>query len=576
MKNRIAILSAAAFLAWLLVSSLLFVAPAALAQQADSGKGEAASSAAEAETPEEESVVPEGDVVIDGREVLKVYETVAGSTPQERARVIASRIVMVARDSHVSEVIRLEPREGWTEIFSGDQVIMVVTQGDAREAGESREKLSAEYGGRIKQAIEIYRHDHSWRMIVDGIFKTCLATAILIPVLWLIGKIGSAIRVRIERYVYVTEQSTAKSGLQIAVAYIGPISLAIGAVFKWVLILGLFETYLTIVLGFYSSTREISLTVTKWTLSQLEGLGKAGIDYLPNLLVLAAIAIIANYAIRLSQLIFGEIGKGNLKIGGFFADWAEPTEKLVRVLFLALALVVAFPYLPGAKSPAFQGISIFVGLLLSFGSSSAVANAIAGVILTYMRSYLVGDWVQIGDTMGEVTEKNLLVTRVLTPKEEIITIPNATVMNVAVKNYSVKARKSGVIFYTTVSIGYDAPWRTVHQLLISAAMASDHVLQHPAPFVLQHALNDFYVSYELNAYTDSPRDVLNIFSDLHRNVQDKFNEAGVEICSPHFAALRDGNAVARPEQYLKPGYQPGGFRVEAMERESKKDASGAS
>jgi small-conductance mechanosensitive channel len=264
---------------------------------------------------------------------------------------------------------------------------------------------------------------------------------------------------------------------------------------------------------------------------------------------------------RLIRLVFVQIRKGEVRIPGFYPDWAEPTDKLLRLLVLTLALIVAFPYLPGAKSPAFQGISIFVGVLLSLGSSSAVANAIAGIILTYMRSFLIGDWVQIGDTMGEVVEKNMLITRLLTPKAEIITIPNATVMSGSVKNYSTQAKKSGVIFYTTVSIGFDVPWRTVHQLLINAALETEHVLGRPAPFVLQRSLDDFYVTYELNAYTDSPREVLNIYSDLHRNIQDKFNEAGVEICSPHYSALRDGNGIAIPEQYVAPDYKAPGFRL---------------
>jgi small-conductance mechanosensitive channel len=234
-----------------------------------------------------------------------------------------------------------------------------------------------------------------------------------------------------------------------------------------------------------------------------------------------------------------------------------------------LALIVAFPYLPGAKSPAFRGISIFVGVLLSLGSSSAIANAIAGVILTYMRSFLIGDWIQIGDTMGEVVEQNLLVTRLLTPKAEIITIPNSAVMSGSVKNYSTEAKKGGVIFHTTVSIGFDAPWRTVHQLLISAALATEHVLTQPPPFVLQRSLDDFYVTYELNSYTDTPREVLNIFSDLHRNIQDKFNEAGVEICSPHFSALRDANTIAIPQPYIKPDYNAPGFRLNLTESKNR-------
>jgi small-conductance mechanosensitive channel len=265
-------------------------------------------------------------------------------------------------------------------------------------------------------------------------------------------------------------------------------------------------------------------------------------------------------------MISGEIGKGNLTLGGFCPEWAEPTAKLIRMILLVLVVVIIFPYLPGSKSPAFRGISIFVGVLLSLGSSSAVANAIAGVILTYMRSFAVGDWVRISDTIGEVVEKNMLVTRIMTQKQETITIPNAAVMNGSVMNYTREAKNAGVIFHTTVTIGYDVPWRRVHELLFDAASATEHVLHHPQPFVLQTALNDFYVSYELNAYTEVPTKMQFIYSELHENIQDRFNESGVEICSPHFSALRDGNTIAIPEHYRPRGYDAPAFRIDGVEK----------
>jgi small-conductance mechanosensitive channel len=175
--------------------------------------------------------------------------------------------------------------------------------------------------------------------------------------------------------------------------------------------------------------------------------------------------------------------------------------------------------------------------------------------------------VKIGDTVGEVEEKSMLVTRILTQKQETITIPNATVMSGSVMNFTREAKTMGVIFHTTVTIGYDAPWKTVHELLIAAASATDGVLRNPAPFVLQTALNDFYVSYELNAYTDIPRRMQFIYSDLHQNIQDRFNEAGVEICSPHFSSLRDGNTIAIPEQYRSVGYCAPGFRMDGSQKE---------
>jgi small-conductance mechanosensitive channel len=517
----------------------------------------------------EEEVTPTGQVVIDGRLVLTVYEPVASLTPEGRAQGIEARIIAVSRDTNTPpEAVRLQPREAWTEILAGETVIMAVTDADARAAGKTRQTLALDDAENIRQAIQAYRQEHSWKTLLRALLKTALAALILVIVLWIVRQVRLFFRHRIEKRIKASASHENKSAWHVSMAYLGPIALGIGTFLRWVLILVLLEATLTIILGFYPSTRAISLTLTKWVLSQLEVLAESGANYLPKLLVIAVIAIVASYAIRLLRLIFGQIRKGDLKIPGFYPDWADPTEKLIRIMILALALIVGFPYLPGATSPAFRGISIFLGVLLSLGSSSAVASAIAGVILTYMRSFLVGDWVQIGDAMGEVVERTLLVTRILTPKAEVITIPNSTVMNGAVKNYSTEANKKGVIFHTAVTIGFDAPWRAVHQLLIGAALATEHVLREPAPFVLQRSLDDFYVTYELNAYTDTPREVLNIYSDLHRNIQDKFNDAGVEICSPHFSSLRDGNTIAIPEQYIKPDYTAPGFRLNLTESEN--------
>lgn len=517
----------------------------------------------------EAEATPAGQVSVDDRPVLTVYEAVASLTPEARAQGIERRIVALAQETSIpAESVRLQVREAWTEILAGDTVIMAVTDADAKAAGKSRELLALEDAESIRRTIQTYRQEHSWRMILRAIVKTVLVVLVLLAVLWLVRWCRLFFRVRIEKRIQKSAVLKEKSALHLSIGYIGSTMLAVGTFLRWLLILGLFEATLTITLSFYSSTRGISLTVTRWIFAQLEMLGESAVNYLPNLLVVAVIAIATNYAFRFVGLVSSQIRKGDLKIIGFYPDWADPTAKLIRMLLLILALIVAFPYLPGATSPAFRGITIFVGVLLSLGSSSAVANAIAGVILTYMRSFLVGDWVQIGDTMGEVVERTLLVTRLLTPKAEVITIPNSTVMSGSVKNYSTEARKAGVIFYTAVTIGFDAPWRTVHQLLIGAALSTEHVLRQPVPFVLQRSLDDFYVTYELNAYTDTPHEVLNIYSNLHLNIQDKFNDAGVEICSPHFSSLRDGNTIAIPEQYIKPDYRASGFRINLANAEN--------
>jgi small-conductance mechanosensitive channel len=225
------------------------------------------------------------------------------------------------------------------------------------------------------------------------------------------------------------------------------------------------------------------------------------------------------------------------------------------------ALVMAFPYLPGSESEAFKGVSIFLGVLFSLGSTSAVANVVAGLILNYTRAFSIGDRVRIGDVEGDVIFKTLLVTHIRTVKNVEITLPNSTVLGGAVHNFSMAAKESPLILHTSITIGYDAPWRRVHELLISAAQSTQYILSNPPPFVLQTALNDFYVSYQINAYTDHPHEMARIYSELHQNIQDKFNEGGVEIMSPHYSQLRDGNTTTIPESYRPEDYTAPGHRV---------------
>jgi small-conductance mechanosensitive channel len=213
---------------------------------------------------------------------------------------------------------------------------------------------------------------------------------------------------------------------------------------------------------------------------------------------------------------------------------------------IAFSLVVIYPYIPGSNSPAFQGVSVFLGVLVSLGSSSAMANILAGVVLTYMRSFKMGDRVQISDTIGDVIEKNLLVTRLRTVKNVEISIPNSLVLNNQLVNYSTSASTEGLILHTEITIGYNAPWRQVHELLLSAAAKTQDIIETPKPFVLQKSLDDSYVTYEINCFTRHANNMTNIYSELHQNIQDLFNSAGVEIMSPSYKALRDGNASTIP------------------------------
>ena len=502
-------------------------------------------------------------VEVDGRPILLVYARIGGFTPKERAEAIGQRIISVAENKGIPvESIHVENRGAWTEILAGKDRIMGITEADATGAERQRIDLAAEYTEIIRQVVSQYRLDHTGRHLIWGTVYAVLATAACLLVILVLFWLRKKLRLRLEARL---GQLEAGSPAQIIGGRIGhyleqPLLVISRAAF-WIVLLATLQAYGTLVLRFFPSTKYTSYQVTNWLFSELARAGKNLIAYTPNLILLAFICLITSYLIKVNEYFFGELRDEKIRIRGFYPDWAEPTAKLVRALILVAAVIVAFPYLPGSQSPAFKGISVFIGVLLSLGSTSAVAHAVAGTILTYMRAFQVGDFIRIGNDVGEVIEKTLLVTRICTQKNEVITIPNGTVLGGVVVNYSAESRKQGVIFHTVVTIGYSAPWRQVHELLISAALGTEDVVHDPSPFVLQTALDDFYVAYELNAYTKKPRNMLNIYSVLHQNIQDKFNEAGVEINSPHYTSLRDGNETTIPQSYLSRAYRRPAFEV---------------
>ena len=300
------------------------------------------------------------------------------------------------------------------------------------------------------------------------------------------------------------------------------------------LLLLAFDLYLTYVLGLFPWTRAVSYAMLGYLVSPARTVAQAFVGYLPNLLFVIVIALIVRGAIRLVALFFRQIEEGKIVLKNFPAEWADPTYKIARLLLIAFGLVVAFPYLPASDSAAFAGVSVFMGVLFSLSSSSAISNAIAGVVLTYTGAFRLGERVKLGDTFGDIVESSMLATRVRTIKNEDITIPNSIVLGGAMTNYSRQASTLGLILHTSVTIGYDAPWRKIHGLLIEAARATPDILETPAPFVWQTALNDFYVTYEINAYTANARDMID---DLRRAARQHPGQVLCRRCRDHVAAL---------------------------------------
>lgn len=508
-------------------------------------------------------------VIIDGQTLFYVRERFFSFSPEDRAKLIIDKIRSVASNPlFSSESVSTIEGETTTEIVADGRIIMAVTDGDARSEGMSRQQLAIRYTEQIKTAIDSWKKTYSVRNIIRNAVLAFAVTVILVVALIVLKRLFAKLYVllfswkdtriptlRIQKLDILTSEQMTLSLIRLA------------KILRLLITLLLFYFYIPLVLSFFPWTRGISSQILHYILYPLSTVWTSFINYIPSLFFILVIAVITRYIIKAVKYIFTEIHKGHVIIPGFFADWAFPTFKIVRFLIIVFSVVVIFPYLPGAESPAFKGVSIFVGVLFSLGSTSAVSNVVAGLIITYMRAFKIGDRVRISDTVGDVIHKDLLVTRVQTIKNVEVTIPNASVLSSHIVNYSTSAKDFGLVLHTTVTIGYDAPWRKVHELLIAAAEATEHVLKAPKPFVLQTALNDFYVSYELNAHTDRPLMMARIYSELHQNIQDQFNNAGVEIMSPHYSSLRDGNEITIPPENRPKEYRPSGFRVFTSQRE---------
>lgn len=305
------------------------------------------------------------------------------------------------------------------------------------------------------------------------------------------------------------------------------------------------------VLSFFPQTAPMAPYIFNFIADPLKQIFNTFLGFIPNLFFIIVVTFITTYSLKLIKFFFGEIEKGNIEFQGFYKDWAMPSYTLVRVLVIAFSLVVIFPYIPGSESSAFKGVSVFFGLLLSLGSSSSIANIIAGVVITYMRPFKIGDVVKISDTEGMVIERNLLVTRLRTIKNVDITVPNSMVLGAHILNFSSNANAEGLVLSAQISLGYDINWRLIHKLLIEAALRNEHILKTPAPFVWHKSLDDFYVSYELNVFISNVKIMGQVKSDLYQSIQDVFFENGVEILSPGYTALVDGSGPSLPKEYRK-------------------------
>ena len=493
-------------------------------------------------------------VVLLDQDLFTVRATVGQFTPAQRAEATSRKLAQLLKDKSFNPaMLTTADRENTTDVLAGDLVVATVTDQDSDfdTVGRTRQKLAAAEAEVIRKALERAQNDYSAASLWVGALKS--AAAALVLVLILVGlrflfpaiyraihrRRGTRIRtIRIQSLELLSEERITEGLVQVA------------RVLRFALTLFLLYLFIPLLFSFFAPTRRFGLSLVEYVIAPVHRGWDGFFAYLPKMLVVVVVVFFTFQALRLTRFLFREVERGTIEWPGFYPEWALPTSRIVELLLIAFAVVIAFPYLPGSNSAAFRGVSIFLGVLLSLGSSTAIANVVAGVLLTYTRAFKIGDRVQIADTTGDVIEKTLLATHVRTIKNVDVTVPNGLVLASHITNYSRATVEKPLILNMEITLGYDTPWRRIHELLIGAAKGVMGVLAEPAPFVLQTALDDFYVRYQVNAATVFPTRMAEMYSELNQRILDAFNEAGVEIMSPHYNALRRGEQTTIPEDYL--------------------------
>lgn len=504
-------------------------------------------------------------VILDNDTLFSIYTRIGSFGPGERALAITQRINKLYRDyTFQPDSLRLVATEnGYDILYNSDIVIMSISQLDALWLNASTDSLARGYHDRIISVVTKERKANSLQNWLKRIGLMVLILALLSLVIVVINKLLRSV-VRFLK----TNKSIYLKGLTVRqVRLLTPeqqeqSALAVARIVRIVLVLLAIYISLLLLSGIFAATEKWTDKLIDWILTPARAALHGILNFLPNLFTILVIYFIFKYALKAIKYFTAEIEKGNIRISGFYHEWAYPTYNIVKFLLYAFMLVLVFPFLPGSDSAAFKGVTVFLGILFSLGSSSAITNMVAGLVITYMRPFKIGDRVKIGDVSGDVIEKTMLITRIRTIKNEDITVPNATVLSSSTINYSANTHpdQPGLILHTTVTIGYDTPWKKMHQALLTAAARTEYLQKEPVPFVLQTSLDDFFVSYQLNAYTKEPNKQALIYSLLHQNIQDACNEAGIEIMSPHYHSVRDGNSTTIPPDYRPRDYEAPPFR----------------
>ncbi len=491
-------------------------------------------------------------LVVDGDTLLTLYARKGGMLADARVSATYEKILQMGKQlTFLTDSCYVFESEVSSDIMAGEEVILSITDVDGLWQGTTRQELAQKYCIAIQGAIDDIHADYGLKQKLMGSLYVLLILFGQALLIWLTRKLYRSWRIRLFRLIRKGKPLSINDYEILNIHRQGAVFLF---VFKWLFYLViLMQLLISIPLLFsvFPETKDMTYTIFIYIWNPIKDIVLAVIAFLPDLFKIIVIIFCFRYLVKGIRFLSNEIESGRLKINGFYADWAQPTFLILRILLYSFMFVMIWPLLPSSNSEVFQGVSVFIGVIISLGSSSVVGNVIAGMVMTYMRPFRVGDFIRYGDKEGFVIEKTILVTRIRTRKNDIITIPNSSLMSSETFNYTRSAEDFGIIVHTKVTIGYDMSWQLIRRLLLDAAKATPGIVSKPEPFVIVSALDDFYVEYEINAYTKNYQQLPVVYTNLHQNILDNFHKAGVEIMSPHIFAHRNDLGLQIPEKDIE-------------------------
>jgi len=474
-------------------------------------------------------------VRLDGK-VLFYIGGIATVSAESRAEAISARIRKVAANRSISESsLRLVLDTARVLVYAGNEFLLGVHDHDAKLQGASMAYLAEFYMLKIKNGIVTYRLDRSRPVLLRKMVWAAGVTAVTVLLVLILVWVVRRVRAWLERRIRARIESLEDKSFRLIRS--SQLWTGFRILFKTIRLLVIFlvvASYFQYILSLFPWTRGIAAYIVDIFIDPLRNFGLVILRFLPHLAVLIVIYFIVRYLLKLVRLFFTGIKDGGIKLSGFDPEWALPTYKIIRLIVIIFAFVLAYPYIPGSDTDAFKGVSVFAGILFSLGSSSFISNIIAGYSMTYRGAFKKGDLIKVDETVGIVEEQKLLVTRLRSPKNEEIVILKSELLNSNIINFTTRAKDLGLVLHTTVGIGYETPWRLVDAMLKEAAERTGGLLKDPPPYILKKALGDFAVTYELNAYCDNTSGILLLYSALHQNILDVFNENNVQIMTPAY------------------------------------------